>query len=49
MSFRMKNARAPYKKIINKVLIDQLGWNIKAYVYDMLVKKKVLEQHLQEL
>ena len=40
MLFRLKNADATYQRLVNKVIADQLGRNMDAYVDDMLVKSK---------
>ena len=40
MSFGLKNVGATYQRLVNKVFIDHLGWNMEAYVDDMLVKSK---------
>ena len=40
MSFGLKNVGATYQRLVNKVFTDHLGWNMEAYVDDMLVKSK---------
>jgi hypothetical protein len=38
MSFDLKNARATYQRLVNKMFQDQIGRNVEVYVNDMLVK-----------
>ena len=38
MSFGLKNAGAPYQRLMNKMFIHQIGTNVQVYVDDMLVK-----------
>ena len=40
MPFGLKNVRVTYQKLVNKMFIWQIGWNVKVYVDDMLVKSK---------
>ena len=40
MSFRLKNARATYQRLVNKVFTNQLNRNKEAYVDDMIIKSK---------
>ncbi|GJT76060.1 reverse transcriptase domain-containing protein [Tanacetum coccineum] len=40
MPFRLKNARATYQRLIDKVFNNQIGRNLEAYVDDMLNPKK---------
>jgi len=49
MLFGLKNARATYQWMVNKVFKDQLGRIMKGYVDDILVKRKTFEQHLMDL
>lgn len=43
MPFGLKNTKATYQYLINKVFKDQIGHNVEVYIDDMLVKncKKV--------
>ena len=49
MLFRIKNTRATYQRMINKVFKDQISRNLEVYVDDMLIKSRNLEDHLADL
>ena len=49
MPFGLKNARAIYLRLINRVFAKQLSQNMEAYVDDMLVKSRSMPQHLADL
>uniref|UniRef100_A0A2N9GFI7 Uncharacterized protein n=1 Tax=Fagus sylvatica TaxID=28930 RepID=A0A2N9GFI7_FAGSY len=36
MPFGLKNARATYQRLMNRMFHDQIGWNVEVYVDDML-------------
>ena len=38
MSLGLKNAKATYQRIMNKVFKDQIERNLEVYVDDMLIK-----------
>ena len=38
MPFGLKNAGATYQRLVNKMFKQQIGWNMKVYVDNMLVK-----------
>lgn len=38
MPFGLKNAGATYQRLMDKILADQMGRNVEAYVDDMVVK-----------
>ena len=38
MPFSLKNVRATYQQLVNKIFKIQIGQNMKVYVDDMLVK-----------
>ena len=40
MPFGLKNVGVTYQKLVNTMFIWQIGWNVKVYVDDMLVKSK---------
>ncbi|XP_019055681.1 PREDICTED: uncharacterized protein LOC109115782 [Nelumbo nucifera] len=49
MPFGLKNVGATYQRLVNEVFKEWLGWNVEAYVDDMLVKSKKVEHHLADL
>nr|KYP59182.1 Retrovirus-related Pol polyprotein from transposon 17.6 [Cajanus cajan] len=48
MPFGLKNAGATYQRLMDKVLVDQLGRNGEAYVDDMVLKSMSLDRHLDD-
>ena len=49
MSFGLKNARATYQRLMNKMFIHQIRRNVQVYVDDMLVKSLRENDHLKNL
>ncbi|PKA62217.1 RNA-directed DNA polymerase like [Apostasia shenzhenica] len=49
MPFGLKNAGATYQRMIDSVFKNQRGWNIEAYVDDVLIKSKCVKQHIEGL
>nr|KYP45002.1 Retrovirus-related Pol polyprotein from transposon 412 family [Cajanus cajan] len=49
MRFGMKNARATYQRLMDKVFQGQIGRNIKIYVDDMVVKSNSMADHIADL
>ena len=49
MSIGLKNVRSTYQRMITKMFKEQLGRNMEAYIDDMVVKSKALEDHLTDL
>ena len=49
MPFELKNARATYQRLVNKMFNKQIGRNMEVYVDDMLVKSKEELVHLDNL
>ena len=49
MPFSLKNAKAIYQKMMNKVFKDQIGKNLEVYVDDLLIKSRSLDDHLANL
>ena len=49
MPFGLKNARATYQRLVNKMFSKQIGKNMEVYVDDMLVKSKEELTHLDDL
>ena len=46
MSFDLKNVRASYQRMMNKVFKNQVERNLKMYMDGMLIKFKSLDNHL---
>ena len=46
MSFGLKNAGSTYQRMMTRMFEPQLGKNIKIYVDDMVVKSKMVTEHL---
>ena len=49
MPFGLKNAESTYQRMVNKMFKEQLGRNMEAYIDDMVVKSKAVENHLTDL
>ncbi|CAL8993187.1 unnamed protein product [Prunus brigantina] len=49
MPFGLKNARAPYQRLVNKIFDELIGTSMEVYVDDMLVKSKTANDHLHNL
>ena len=49
MPFGLKNAGPTYQRLVNHMFRPQIGWNVKVYVDDMLVKSLDKEKHLDDL
>ena len=49
MSFGLKNARSTYQRMMTRMFESQLGKNIEIYIDDMVVKSKVVSEHLGDL
>ena len=49
MPFGLKNAESTYQRMITKMFEPQLGKNIKVYIDDMVVKSKVVSEHVGDL
>ena len=49
MPFGLKNARATYQRLVNKVFQRQIGQNMEVYVDDMLVKSVKDTDHIKDL
>ena len=47
--FGLKNARSTYQRMMTKMFESQLGKNIKVYIDDMVVKSKVVSEHMRDL
>ncbi|PKU64463.1 RNA-directed DNA polymerase [Dendrobium catenatum] len=49
MSFGLKNARATYQRLMNKIFKTLIGRNMEVYIDDMLVKSLEKSQHISDL
>ena len=49
MSFGLKNTGSTYQRMMTRMFEPQLGKNIEIYVDDMVVKSKVVTEHLEDL
>ena len=47
--FELKNARATYQRLVNKMFSKKIGKNIEVYVDNILVKSKEESTHLDNL
>ena len=49
MPFGLKNAGSTYQRMMTKMFEPQLGKNIEVYIDDMVVKSKMVSQHVGDL
>ena len=49
MPFRLKNAKATYQRLVNKMFSKQIGRNMEVYVDNLLIKSKEEPAHLDDL
>ena len=49
MSFGLKNAGSTYQRMMTRMFESLLGKNIKIYIDDMVVKSKMVSEHLGDL
>ena len=49
MSFDLKNAGSTYQRMMTKMFEPQLDRNIEVYIDDMVVKSKVVSEHVGDL
>ena len=49
MSFRLKNTRATYQRLMNKMFTHQIRRNIQVYLDNVLVKSIREDDHLDDL
>ena len=49
MPFGLKNAGSTYQRMMTKMFEPQLGRNIEVYIDDMVVKSKVVFEHVGDL
>ena len=49
MPFSLKNVGSTYQKMMTRMFEPQLGKSIKVYIDDMVVKGKVVSEHIGDL
>ena len=49
MPFGLKNARSTYQRMMTKMFESQMGKNIEVYIDDMVVKSKIVFEHIGDL
>ena len=49
MPFSLKNAGSTYQKMMTKMSEAQMGKNIEVYMDDMVVKSKMMSEHIRDL
>ncbi|RDX88396.1 Retrovirus-related Pol polyprotein from transposon 17.6, partial [Mucuna pruriens] len=49
MPFGLRNARATYQRLMDKVFANQIGRNLEVYMDDMVVKSIDPKQHIKDL
>ena len=49
MPFGLKNAGSTYQRMMTRMFESQLNRNIEIYIDDMIVKSKVVTEHLSDL
>ena len=49
MSFALKNAGSTYQRMMTRIFEQQLGKNIEISIDDIVVKSKVVSEHLGDL
>ena len=49
MPFGLKNARATYQRLVNRMFQNQIGTTMEVYIDDMLVKSTTSELHIAHL
>ena len=49
MPFSLKNAGSTYQRMMTKIFEAQMGKNIEVYIDDMVVKSKIVSEHIGDL
>ena len=49
MSFGLKNARSTYQRMMTRMFEQQMGKSIEVYIDDMVVKSKLVPNHVRDL
>ena len=49
MPFGLKKAGSTYQRMMIKMFESQMGKNIEVYIDDMVVKSKIVSEHIEDL
>ena len=49
MPFGLKNAGSTYQRMMTKIFESQMGKNIEVYIDDIVVKSKIVSEHIGDL
>ena len=49
MPFGLKNAGSTYQRMMTKMFESQIGKNIEVYIDDVVVKSKIVSEHIEDL
>ena len=49
MSFDMKNTRATYQRLINRMFSKHIGRKVEAYIDDMVIKSRKSKDHISDM
>lgn len=49
ISFELKNVKAIYQRIVNKIFKYHIGRNVEVYMDDMIARSKTANTHLVNL
>ena len=49
MPFGLKNAGSTYQRVMTRMFEQQMGKSIKVYIDDMVVKSKLVTNHIRDL
>ena len=49
MPFGLKNAGSTYQRMMTKMFESQMSKNIEVYIDDMVVKSKIVSEHIEDL
>ena len=49
MTFGLKNVGSTYQRMMTKMFESQIGMNIEVYIDDMVVKSKIVSEHIGDL
>ena len=49
MPFGLKNAGSTYQRMMTKMFESQMGKKVEVYINDMVVKSKIVSEHIGDL